>query len=74
MKIIFQATQNHDSESREIEIERPAKVRFSVNENDLIELRRYNFEAFMQTLKSKKIKFSGLINDSEEKLHINYVT
>ena len=70
MKIIFQTTKNHDSESRRIEIERPAKVRFSVNENDLIELRRYNFEAFMQTLKSKKIKFSGLINDSKGRLLI----
>ena len=69
MKIIFQITKNHDSESRGNEIERPAKVHFSVNENDLIELRRYNFETFMQTVKSKKIKFSGLINDAKRRLH-----
>jgi len=70
MKIIFQIPKNHDSESRGVEIERPAMVRFSVNENDLIELRRYNFEACMQTVKSKKIKFSGLINDSKGRLLI----
>ena len=41
---------------------------------DLIELRRYNFEAFMQTVKSKKIKFSGLINESKWKVSHSCVT
>ena len=66
MKIIFQITRNHESESRGIEIERTARVRFSANENDLVERQRYDFETFMQSLKSKKIKFSGRVNDSKD--------
>ena len=57
MKIIF--TKTHESESREMEIERTARVRFSANENDLVERQRYDFENFMKWLKSKKIKLSG---------------
>ena len=59
MKIIFQITKTHESESREMEIERTARVRFSANENDLVERQRYDFENFMKWLKSKKIKLSG---------------
>ena len=57
MKIIF--TKTHESESRETEIERTARVHFSANENDLVERQRYDFENFMKWLKSKKIKLSG---------------
>ena len=57
MKIIF--TKTHESESREMEIERTARVHFSANENDLVERQRYDFENFMKWLKSKKIKLSG---------------
>ena len=59
MKIIFQITKTHESESREMEIERTAGVHFSANENDLVERQRYDFENFMKWLKSKKIKLSG---------------
>ena len=64
MKIIF--TKTHESESRGMEIERTARVRFSANENDLVERQRYDFETFMKSLKSKKIKFSGWVNDSKD--------
>ena len=57
MKIIF--TKTRESESRETEIERTARVHFSANENDLVERQRYDFENFMKWLKSKKIKLSG---------------
>lgn len=59
MKIIFQITKSHESESIGMEIERTARVRFSANENDLVERQRYDFENFMKWLKSKKIKLSG---------------
>ena len=59
MKIIFQITKNHESEFGGIKIEQTAKVRFSANENDLIERQWYDFETFVQSLKSNKIKLSG---------------
>ena len=59
MKIIFQTNKNHVSESGRIKIEQTAKVHFSANENDLVERQRYDFEFFLQLLKSYKIKVLG---------------
>ena len=58
MKIIFQITKNHETEFGGINIEQTAKVRFSANENDLVERQRFDFGNFVQSVKSNMIKLS----------------
>ena len=59
MKIIFQKTKNHESDSRGINIVQTPKVSFSADENDLVERQRFDFENFVQSVKSNMIKLSG---------------
>ena len=59
LKKFFQITKNHESEFGGIKIEQTAKVRFSANENDLVERQRFDFGNFVQLLKSNMIKLSG---------------
>ena len=61
MKILFKLTEDREirSSSEDNRSERIPNVRLSMNENDLIERRPYDFETFMEILKSKKIKNLG---------------
>ena len=61
MKILFELTEDCEipSSSEENRSERIPNVRLSMNENDLIERRPYDFATFMGILKSKKIKNLG---------------
>ena len=68
MKIIFYRNEHHEIQSELSENNvcgEVTKVRFSLDENDLIERRRYNFHTFMQAVKSRKIKLPGMRNDSK---------
>ena len=61
MKILFQLTEDREipSSSEENRPERIPNVRLSMNENDLIKRRPYDFQTFMEILISKKIKNLG---------------
>ena len=68
MKIIFHRKENHGilSELGEKNAERVTTIRSSLNENDLIERRRYDVHTFMRIVKLRKIKLPGLRNDSKK--------
>ena len=72
MKIIFHRKENHGilSELGEKNAERVTTIRSSLNENDLIERRRYDFHTFMQIAKLRKIKLPGLRNDPKKFLKL----
>ena len=61
MKILFKLTEDREipSSSEDNRSERIPNVRLSMNENDLIERRPYDFETFMKKLKVMKIKNLG---------------
>ena len=61
MRIIYKMTDDHAIEpgTNEIKKERIAKVRLSLDENDLIERRRFDFGVFMTFAQSQKVKLTG---------------
>ena len=61
MKIIYKMTDDHVIEpgTDEIKKERIAKVRLSLDENDLIERRRFDFGVFVKFAQSQKVKLTG---------------
>ena len=72
MKIIFHRNENHGilSDLGENDVRRMTTIRFSLNENDLIERRRYDFHTFMQIVKLRRIKLPGLRNNSKKFLKL----
>ena len=71
MKIIFHRKENHGilSELGEKNAEQVTTIRSSLNENDLIERRRYDVHTFMRIVRLRKIKLPGLRNDSKNYLN-----
>ena len=61
MRIIYQITDEDviKPESNEKKKERVAKVRLSLDENDLIERRRFDFGVFVKFAQSQKVKLTG---------------
>ena len=61
MRIIYQITDEDviEPDSNENKKERVAKVRLSLDENDLIERPRFNFGVFVKFAQSQKVKLTG---------------
>ena len=62
MRIIYTNDNDIASGSVGTELEGTAKVCVSLNENDLMERRWFDFNTFMKWVKSNKMKLSGTIN------------